>query len=428
MLIEFFGRNFGSFRDEFHLSMLATDIDPGNDRGVLHVPIEGEEEPLRLLRCAAIYGPNASGKSNLLRAANALKFLIGASGSFASDKPIHPYEPFLLDDKSCRNPVMLGLRAVVDTRLYEYMIEFNREEFLREELAQIGPKQDQHLFVRSKTAVSGPWTSHKQFELLTESFRQNALLLSLADRLAPAIAGGLATGFVKLLDFHNQTIGPYSWFAHEYAAQAAREPTFANWLVSLLQGADTGIVDCEVVRAPRASERDQHEVRSPTQAERMRQPSRPKYRLQFFHAGTEGAARIPYWRESLGTRKIVELAPIVHELIFGDERRAYFVDEIAASIHPVLLEAMIRRFNCEGKPESVRGQLIFATHETTLLDAEAKDALLRRDQIYLTDKDASGASRLYSVAEFKERNNLNLRRRYLHGRYGALPAVGSLGD
>jgi hypothetical protein len=76
----------------------------------------------------------------------------------------------------------------------------------------------------------------------------------------------------------------------------------------------------------------------------------------------------------------------------------------------------------------VRGQLVFATHETGLLDAEAKDAVLRRDQIYLTEKDSTGASRLYSVAEFKERNNLNLRRRYLHGRYGALPAVGILGD
>ena len=76
----------------------------------------------------------------------------------------------------------------------------------------------------------------------------------------------------------------------------------------------------------------------------------------------------------------------------------------------------------------MRGQLIFATHETALLDAEAKDAVLRRDQVYLTEKDSSGASRLYSVAEFKERNNLNLRRRYLQGRYGALPALGQFGD
>ncbi len=79
MLIELFGRNFGSFRDEFHLSMLATDIDPGNPRGIVEVPLEGEDEPLRLLRCAAIYGPNASGKSTVLRAAAALEHLLSSS-------------------------------------------------------------------------------------------------------------------------------------------------------------------------------------------------------------------------------------------------------------------------------------------------------------------------------------------------------------
>jgi AAA15 family ATPase/GTPase len=115
-------------------------------------------------------------------------------------------------------------------------------------------------------------------------------------------------------------------------------------------------------------------------------------------------------------------------LLHGKAIVAYFVDEIGASLHPHLLEGTIRRFNCEANPKSIRGQMVFATHETKPLDAEARDATLRRDQIYLTDKDASGASRLYSVAEFKERNNLNLRRRYLQGRYGALPALTGLGD
>ena len=67
MLLEFYGRNFGCFRDEFRLSMLATDVDPGSDRGVVEVKVEGEDEPLRLLRAVAIYGPNGSGKSTVLR-------------------------------------------------------------------------------------------------------------------------------------------------------------------------------------------------------------------------------------------------------------------------------------------------------------------------------------------------------------------------
>ena len=107
---------------------------------------------------------------------------------------------------------------------------------------------------------------------------------------------------------------------------------------------------------------------------------------------------------------------------------AAFVDELHESLHPKMLEAIIREFNCDTPMNQVHGQLIFATHETALLDGEAWTALLRRDQIYLTEKDASGAARLYSVAEFKERNNLNIRRRYLQGRYGALPSLGAISD
>ena len=83
---------------------------------------------------------------------------------------------------------------------------------------------------------------------------------------------------------------------------------------------------------------------------------------------------------------------------------------------------------CGTHMKAACGQLIFATHETSLLDAEGKNAVLRRDQIYLTEKDAFGAARLYSVAEFRERNNLNIRRRYLQGRYGALPSLGDFSD
>ena len=108
MLIEFFGRNYGCFRDEFHLSMLATDIDPDNPRGVVEVPVEGEAEPLRLLRCAAIYGPNASGKSTVLRAAAALAWQISRSSQYGSEETIGWYEPFLLGQSDTSDVVRLG--------------------------------------------------------------------------------------------------------------------------------------------------------------------------------------------------------------------------------------------------------------------------------------------------------------------------------
>jgi AAA15 family ATPase/GTPase len=80
MLIELYGQNFGCFRDEFRLSMLATDIDLDSDRGIVEVKVEGDDEPLRLLRAVAIYGPNGSGKSTVLNAAKSLGLLISSTG------------------------------------------------------------------------------------------------------------------------------------------------------------------------------------------------------------------------------------------------------------------------------------------------------------------------------------------------------------
>ena len=109
MLIELYGANFGCFRDEFSLSMLATDIDPGSCKGVVSVDIDGDAKPLRLLRSVAIYGPNASGKSTVLRAANALRFLLENSAQLRSDQRLLPYEPFALDAAHRDAPVSLAL-------------------------------------------------------------------------------------------------------------------------------------------------------------------------------------------------------------------------------------------------------------------------------------------------------------------------------
>ena len=425
MLIELFGRNFGSFRDEFHLSMLATDIDPGNPRGVVEVLLEGEDEPLRLLRCAAIYGPNASGKSTVLQAAAALWYMLASSAFMPSDRPLAPFEPFLLDNKSKSEPIKLGIRAVVDARVYEYLVEYDQKKIVLERLTEFAPDQPELLFERREGDVEGPWTNDKQFVLLAESFRSNALLLSLADRLAPKLAKGLATGFGRLLNHHDPTWNRHPSFDAKRAARQASmdRAGFGAWLLGWLKDADVGIVGYETKEMKPADESAGENLGS---GPNVREDQEMEFQL--FHDGVDGPIGFNCRRESEGTRRIVELAPYIHDLTHGDVNRAYFIDEIGASVHPQLLQALIRHFNCDAPQESVRGQLIFATHETALLDAEAKDAVLRRDQVYLTEKDSSGASRLYSVAEFKERNNLNLRRRYLQGRYGALPALGQFGD
>lgn len=423
MLIELNGCNFGSFRDSFSLSLLATNIQQGDPRGLVEVPVNGEDKPLRLLRCAAIYGPNASGKSTVLRAAQTLAYLLHASASSPSDEPIVWYEPFLLDDQRSDEPCRLGVAAVIEGQIIEYSVEFLRTHFVSERLARIENGQEELLIDRNGQDVDGLWKSNKQYELIVDSFRPNALLLSLADTLAPSLARTIATSLRRLLRFHdNSWVNPIMWSEPTVAERVADDSGgFGAWLTQWLRMADVGIVDINSYQFPTDASPQEDSLRKVG-----RRPKKEPYWLIFSHKGVGGPVDLYPMRESIGTRKFVTLAPILHDLATGPAPQAYFVDEIGASLHSDLLSDVIRSFNCSLPANRVTGQLVFATHDTSILDDEARDAVLRRDQIYFVKKDESGASSLYSVAEFNERHNVNIRKRYLRGRYGALPATESL--
>ena len=417
MLIEFYGQNFACFRDEFRLSMLASDIDPNSDRGILEVRINGDDQPLRLLRAAAIYGPNASGKSTVIRAAAALHFLIGTSARLNSDAPLEPHLPFGVGASD--DVVRLGLKAVVDGDVYDYQVQFNKTKIVSERLAQLNaPGEAEDLLYRQGQSVSGKWLENAQFALISQDFRPNVLLLSLADRFVPSLAEDKSAAFRRLLRPSDALSWPWQSRAGKAAARRAQEDEhFRDWLLARLQSADLGIADLTLVQegktVPVAELDDSDGVVLRSE-------------IELKHHGGQGQFSIPWHLESAGTRRLIELAPMLFDLGNVKQPLTRFMDELHESLHPTLFQAIIREFNCQTPMENVRGQLIFTTHETLLMDAEAKEAILRRDQVYLTEKARDGAAKLYSVAEFKERNNHNMRHRYLQGRYGALPAVATL--
>ena len=424
MLIEFFGENFGCFRDEFRLSLLATDIDPGSDRGVAEVAIEGDPEPLRLLRAAAIYGSNASGKSTVLRAANVLRRLIFRAGHLRSNQPLDVYEPFA-GDASSKRPTRIGMKAVIDGAVYDYEVSFTGAAVVAERLARQTGRESSVLFDRKEQIVSGDWSADEQFQLATREFRANALLLSLADTLTPKLAGGIAPGLSRLLGFFDGSGGTRVQSFSEPAARLAQDnPAFKEWLLQQLRAADVGVTDISLKRLRRVEAgqgyffeemKGDDEGMSPTESVRRQ--------LAFRHSGPEGPFAVPYDSESFGTKKLVDLAPVLFHLFAEHGSTAAFVDEIGASLHPNLLVELIRHVNCGPRVADARGQLIFATHETSLIDGEARNAVLRRDQVYFASKDAQGVGRLYSLSDFQERQNMNLRKRYLEGRYGAIPSL-----
>lgn len=428
MLIELYGQNFGCFRDEFHLSMLAADIDPASDRGIVEVNVDGDEEPLRLLRAVALYGPNASGKSTVLRAAGALSQLLRVTARLSSDAPLPMYEPFALGSQS-QEPIRLGIKAVIDGSVYDYEVSYTGKAVVAERLAKVHAWDEPRILIdRSAQEVEGDWVQHPQFSLVSTGFRPNALLLSLADSLAPSLAGQIAVRLQMLLRHSDPMSNPFLRGMRSFidvARRAKEDQAFSGWLLDRLKAADLGVVG---VKHKELKGWNQFDIRWEDVAEFLvGDPKRGRSPIQLLHDSETGPVPLPYDRESHGTQRLIEWSPVLYDLIHAEHPSAAFIDEFDASMHPVLFRSIIGNLNCE-LPSQTKGQIIFSTHETTLLDAEAKDAVLRRDQVYLTEKDAQGAARLFSIAEFKERNNLNMRRRYLQGRYGALPSVAGLSE
>jgi ABC-type lipoprotein export system ATPase subunit len=174
---------------------------------------------------------------------------------------------------------------------------------------------------------------------------------------------------------------------------------------TMLCNADIGIVDMRVVRI---ESQDDQEVYLRT-------------RIQLKHKSSISDAWLPLEEESQGTQKLFRMAvPVLQALHEGS---VLIVDELEASLHPSLAQEIVNLFNSPSKNPH-NAQLIFSTHDTNLLGTTLGEPVLRRDQVWLTEKDPEGGTVLYPLSNYKPRKSENLERGYLQGRYGAIPFLG----
>jgi AAA15 family ATPase/GTPase len=186
------------------------------------------------------------------------------------------------------------------------------------------------------------------------------------------------------------------------AERACRNERF----LKMLQAADVGIVDVKLTEA------DEDEDRAPS-------------RVLVRHRSSVQNAWLPLLQESHGTRQLFHLAPSILDAL--ETGSVVLIDELEASFHPLLALHLLRMFNDPSQnPRSA--QLIFSTHDTNLLGTVFGKPPLRRDQVWLTEKDAEGATRLYPLTDYKPRKAENLERGYLQDRYGAIPFLGDIAD
>ncbi|HKB29619.1 MAG TPA: AAA family ATPase [Streptosporangiaceae bacterium] len=418
MLLRFEVSNYRSILEPVELSMIAVDEDRPSARGF---PLLTE----RVLSVAGIYGPNASGKSNVVEALVWLSTAVGRS--LRTWDEFIPREPFKFG-LGPNTASTYEVEMVVEGVRYAYRVDVDDSAVLFEGLYSYPARRRRILFEREGLEIHfrrGLGTLAGTRELLTPTTLALSAAMrfhepevqpfgrNLADiqvrgmrrrvawrRPLPAFAPGLSST-ERLFDERGQSTQPSLFDDTDFAPSNPRESALA-----LLRFADLGIDNVQIV------EDEDDATRLSAQAARE-----PRRQLRLMHRVAEQELPFDLSEESAGTQTWFALiGPTLGALRRG---RILLFDEIDASLHPRLSARLLELF-LDPETNPYGAQLIFTTHDTSLLNH------LNRDEVWLTEKDDSGATRLTALAEYggdKVRRSLNLEKAYLQGRFGAVPEV-----
>lgn len=443
MLLSFSLANFRSFRAEQTLSMLASKrLGPCADsRHVCQLP--GTQE--HALRVAALYGANGAGKSNLARAVLALQRLV-CQGTAPGDEMQR--EPFLLDEHSRSVPTSFEVQFAQEGSVFRYGVCLDALRVHEEWLSMYVGKKERNLFTRVSTdsgsttvelgpAANGDGGSTKVQSLAEVAARPNQLFLTEVRNLDdPKAQGPRLHSVIQWFTSTLKVIPPGAAFA-SLTERVTSDKEFARFAGEFLRNASTGVrfLDAEYLDVPKSKVPgellDGPEGQGPEHFLRFLasrgwefvgergNDSLTLRRIVATHTGQDGhTVSLPLNEESDGTRRLLHLLPALYQLT--KDSRVYVVDELERSMHPILARKFVEFFVKAGGGSS--SQLIFTTHESGLLDLD----LVRRDGIWFAEKDRDGATHLYSLADFKVRNDLRIDKGYLQGRFGAVPFLGGI--
>ena len=378
MIISLTIGNYKSIRDEQTLNLSAenlSDVHQGN------FVLADAKEKIAVLRSAGLWGPNASGKSNVLLALKELVELVSVSHGYELDQPIRAYHPFLLDESHAQSPVSFELEFIGrDGFRYIYCIEFTSKAIVRESLVFYPGAKPARLFERTQDTIS---FGAKLTGLRQIPYRENQSYLSVAAQHQQS-SEQMKDVFRFIRDDIHIVAPGYGLVNNDLLNVAS----YRQSLASLLSYADTGITQIGF-----------DEARLPV----------------FYHENSRHGFGLD--DESAGTRRLYEIAPM---LIYGlTKPGVWIVDELDCQLHPSVAELIVMLFH-DRRANKANAQLVFTTHNTSLMSSD----LFRRDQVWFTQKRDDGATELVCLDEYGEvRGDTNFERWYRQGRFEAVPEV-----
>ncbi|MBK9328542.1 MAG: ATP-binding protein [Sphingobacteriales bacterium] len=421
MLLEFSVANFLSFRERKTLNLVASSISDYKETNTI------TSERHTLLKGAIIYGANASGKSNFIRAMSTMKRIVMQSFNQSSTKPLD-VAPFLLNTETENSPSHFEVLFEILNVRYRYGFEITNKEVVSEWLFESKKNAEKLLFVREGDGIEVS-PSFKEAENLESKTRNNALFLSIIDQFNGVTAKRIMNWFNNFITISGLTHENYEMVTFKMLEKEKTAKTLGDFYDTLDLGFDGLSVSKEKFNPKRIPE------------------DAPESLVKLLIKDFEGAFRFKIKtlhkkynkdnvniddvefdmrsQESAGTNKVFNISGPIFDVLH--DGGVLVIDELDSSLHPLMTLAITRLFNSE-KDNSKNAQLIFSTHDTNLFSY----GKYRRDQIYFVEKDKYGASDLYSLVEYREEDGNKVRKDrsfesdYIQGRYGAVPYIGDI--
>ncbi|SEK60391.1 AAA family ATPase [Rhodococcus maanshanensis] len=422
MLVSFGVENHRSIRERMTL-----DLRVGRKVGSRIEPWDGGIAPI-----AAIYGANASGKSSLWSALDG--FLDLVRDSYRTSNVLrHARQPFALDSHSRSEPTSFDIEFVADDGiLYGYSVSFDDSRVIYEELVMFRTARPTKLFERVESnsdGNSGDASASVSFgnslagpnRAVVSTLREDSLFLSAAyaadhPRLKPV------TSWLRSRIRCYETRSYMSALPHVFE-HMHEDRDHLKEIIRILEGSDVGILDGKTNRRKYS---DSEISRQRMLAELFGragdfEPETETVDFTLVHRGEDGNYELPFEAESEGTQALIAHANVIlFAMNFGG---VVFFDEIDSSLHPEVVRHLVQLFSSrESNPH--HAQLIFTTHDVSLMASiGGRPAPLSREHLWFTEKGSNGTSVLYPVTDFGVREEDNVMRRYMTGRYGALPQI-----
>ncbi|HWW42241.1 ATP-binding protein [Pedobacter sp.] len=413
MLVYFKVGNFKSIKDPILINFAATAINEHEETNVFE---KGKD---RLLKTVLMYGANAGGKSKILDAFKVYKDMILLSTNFNSTRNI-PVEPFLLNEETRTAPSFFEAEFIIKNKKYRYGFEANEKEVSKEWLLEVKATTQVPLYLRIGQKFQ---IDHKKFinaKDLESRCNTNVLFLSVADQWNVPVAKTIYAWFDSI-----DTIEGLSDSGYRSDTNEMMRNFNYNFLINeMIRKADLGIKSINVGESPTDTNayvniQGMTDKKMKSYLEAKLTPILTMHNV--FDNNGKVINEITFDLEkqgSEGTKKFYNIIGVLLRAVI--ENRLVIFDEIDARIHTLLTKSIIRLFN--GTEVKTEAQLLAACHDTAVMDRD----LLRRDQIYLVEKNNLAATTVVNLVEYKVRKETPFDKNYLDGKYGGIPFIENL--